>query len=219
MIRLLGLFGIIVFAISGTLVAGRKRMDLFGIIVVAIVTSIGGGTIRDLILGIHPVFWIEEPVYILLTAATALVTFFAARSIRFPSRPLLLFDAFGLALFTILGCQRALAQGVSPVIVVSMGVLTGVAGGVMRDLLCGEIPLILRREVYATASLAGGIVFVTLPLAGLSQEWASMAGIAVALGIRLAAIRWRVDLPVYRGKEDIAGNDGGESPGRDGGRG
>lgn len=204
MIELLDLFGIAVFAISGALVAGRKRMDVFGIVVVAIVTAIGGGTIRDVILGIHPVFWIADPRYVIVAVVAALVTFFASPSIRFPLRLLLLFDAFGLAFFTILGCQRTLGTSVSHTIVVVMGVLTGVAGGVVRDLLCGEIPLIFRREIYATASLAGSLAFVLFMEIGLDLRAASITAIAIALFVRLAALRWRLALPVFKDRDDVA---------------
>ncbi len=176
-------------------------MDVFGIVVVALVTAIGGGTIRDVILGIRPVFWIAEPVYVIVAVVAAIGTFIAAPAIRFPMRPLLLFDAFGLAFFTVLGCQRALEAGVSSIIVIVMGVLTGVAGGIVRDLLCGEIPLILRREIYATASLVGAATFSLFMVAGMETRAASIAAIALALAVRLAALRWGLALPVFRGRD------------------
>lgn len=204
MIRLLDLLGIAVFAISGALVAGRKRMDVFGIVMVAIATAIGGGTIRDVILGIHPVFWIAEPIYVVVAALGALGAFVASPSIRFPLRPLLLFDAFGLAFYTVLGCQRTLETGVSTVIVVLMGMLTGVAGGIVRDLLCGEIPLIFRAELYATASLIGATLFAAMIELGVEMRVASVIAIAVGLLVRLAAIRWRLSLPVFRQREEVS---------------
>lgn len=196
-IYLLDLFGVAVFAVSGALEAGRKRMDVFGTVVVAIVTAIGGGTVRDLVLGIRPVLWISHPIYVLVATAAALVTFITARWVQFPTRVLLIFDAFGLAMFTIIGCQRALEVNVSYVIVVVMGVITGVAGGIIRDILCGEIPLVLRSEIYATASLAGGMLFVALHSFGVERSIAAIAAVALILIIRLAAIYWRLSLPVF----------------------
>lgn len=202
MIYLLDLFGITVFAISGALAAGRKRMDMFGIVVVAIVTAIGGGTIRDLLLGVRPVFWIERPISIEVAAIAGLATFVAVRFVRPPARLLLLFDAFGLALFTVLGCQQARGLGVPAVTVILMGVLTGSAGGVVRDVLCGEIPSLLRREIYATASLLGGVAFILLDVVGAGGRAEMIIPIMIVLLIRLAALRWRLSLPVFRSRED-----------------
>lgn len=201
MIYLLDLFGVIVFAVAGSLAAGKKHMDLFGVIVVALATALGGGTLRDLVLGIHPVFWISDPTYIYVGSAAALLTFVLARFITFFDKALPVADAFGLAVFTVIGAQKAMGLGAPPVICVIMGVMTGVAGGMIRDLLSGEIPLILRAEIYATASLCGASVFV-----GLSPFLANMyfnvyASVLVTLAIRLAAIRWNLSLPVFPMKD------------------
>ena len=196
-IQLLDLFGVAVFAASGALEAGRKRMDVFGTVVVAIVTAIGGGTLRDLTLGIRPVLWISNPIYVIVATVAALVTFVLARWIQFPMKVLLILDAFGLAMYTIIGCQRALDVNVSYIIVVVMGVITGVAGGILRDILCGEIPLVLRHEIYATASLAGGILFVTLYSLGVDKSTTVISAVALISIIRLAAIYWRLSLPVF----------------------
>lgn len=192
------MFGTAVFAATGALAAGRKRMDLFGIIVVAIVTAIGGGTVRDVILGIRPVLWISDPMYVVVATAAALVTFVAARHLSKAHPLLLIFDAFGLAFFTVIGCQKAFAMHVPYVIVVVMGVITGVAGGIIRDLLCGEIPLVLRKEIYATASLLGGIVLVALRHFDVSRGVSVIIAAAAVLMLRLAAIYWQLSLPVFR---------------------
>ena len=202
MIYLLDLFGIAVFAISGALAAGRKKMDMFGIVVVALVTTIGGGTLRDIILGIRPVFWVGDPASLIVASVAAVATFLAVRFIRIPHRTLLLFDAFGLALFTVLGCQRSMAVTDSQTIIVVMGILTGVAGGMIRDLLCGEIPVILRGEIYATASLLGGITYVGLRSLGGDPGTVTIAAIVAALGLRLAAIHWRLSLPIFNLTEE-----------------
>jgi uncharacterized membrane protein YeiH len=142
----LDLFGIVVFAITGSLAAGRKRMDLLGVIVLAIVTAVGGGTIRDILLGVTPVFWVSAPIYILMALVTGIVFFILVRFYKTPEKILSIADAFGLAVFTVLGTQKALALGTHIGIAILMGVMTGVVGGVIRDMLSGEIPLILKKR-------------------------------------------------------------------------
>lgn len=197
MLHLLDLAGIVVFAISGALVAGRKRMDFFGVMVLAVVTAVGGGTLRDLLLGIRPVFWVADPTPILAAVAAAAVTVGAARLLQRTMTVLLVADAFGLALFTVLGTEKALACGAPPVIAVLLGTMSGTAGGMARDVLCGEIPLILRKEIYATAALVSGASFALLSRAGAGELWAVFGGVAPGLVLRLAAIRWQLGLPVF----------------------
>lgn len=199
----LDLLGVAVFAISGALAAGRKRLDLLGVMVIAIVTAVGGGTLRDLLLDRHPVFWIQNPVYltvILIAAALTLIYVRRRKSLRQSRlvKALLIADAFGLALFAISGAQIAEQEQLSSMIVVLMGTITGVAGGVVRDVLLAEIPLILRRSnIYATAAIVGIVVYLLLKFFGLSESIASLGGMAVIFGLRLAAIvlDWR--LPVF----------------------
>jgi uncharacterized membrane protein YeiH len=199
---LLDLIGIAVFAITGSLAAGKKRMDLLGVVVLATVTALGGGTLRDLILGACPVFWVSSPVYLFVAAATAIVTFLLVRFFNLPHKLLSIADAFGLAVFTVVGTQKALALGTSPGIAVVMGVMTAVVGGMIRDVLSGEIPLILRREIYATASLFGAIVFCVISVFLQSHTLAIIASIAVTLGLRLSAIKWNLSLPLFVSQED-----------------
>jgi uncharacterized membrane protein YeiH len=196
MIYLLDLFGVAVFAISGSLAAGRKRMDLFGVCVLGFVTAVGGGTLRDLLLGVRPVFWITDPTYVYVVVAAAGVTFIGAGLHKPSSRLLPVADAIGLAMFCVIGADKALHMGVQPVIAVIMGIMTGVAGGMIRDVLTGEVPLILRREIYATAALCGAAAFVLL--SGVSEDRTvnTFAAAALALALRLAAIRWELSLPV-----------------------
>jgi uncharacterized membrane protein YeiH len=191
------LFGVGVFAITGSLAAGKKRMDLFGVVVLATVTALGGGTLRDLVLGASPVFWVSAPVYLLVAVATAIVTFFLVRFCGLPLKLLSVADAFGLAVFTVLGTQKALDMGISTGIAVIMGVMTGVVGGMIRDVLSGEIPLILRREIYATASLCGAVMFCVVSIALQNQGIAAVASVIVTLGLRLSAIKWKMSLPLY----------------------
>jgi len=193
----LDLFGTSVFAVSGAMAAGRKRMDLFGLIVVATVTGLGGGTLRDVILGVRPVFWVADYNYIAVTTTTAMLTFVVGRVLQLHPTVLLVADAFGLAVFTAIGAQRAADCGAPAPIVMLMGVTTGVAGGMVRDVLCGEIPLVLRKEIYATASFLGALVFVFLSGLGFGRVPVLSVSIVAVLAVRLAAIRWGLSLPVY----------------------
>jgi uncharacterized membrane protein YeiH len=193
---LLDLFGVAVFAVSGALVAGRRGMDVFGVLVVSAVTAIGGGTIRDVLLDRHPVFWIGDPTYlaVIVLAAGAVIAY--ARLFPVPEGSLLIADAFGLAVFTAIGARAAEEAGVSAPIVVLMGVVTGAVGGVVRDLLCGRVPLILRTDLYASASLGGALTYVLLGAANL-DGLALSAAVAAVFAIRLAAIRYGLRLPAF----------------------
>ena len=197
LLYVMDLFGVAVFAITGSLAAGKKRMDLFGVVVLATVTALGGGTLRDLVLGASPVFWVSAPIYLLVAVATAIVTFFLVRFCGLPLKLLSVADAFGLAVFTVLGTQKALGMSISPGIAVVMGIMTGVVGGIIRDILSGEIPLILRREIYATASLCGAVTFCLVSVYLKNQALAAIASVIVTLGLRLSAIKWEMSLPLY----------------------
>jgi uncharacterized membrane protein YeiH len=193
----LDLFGVAVFAITGSLAAGKKRMDILGVVVLAMVTALGGGTLRDVVLGVVPVFWVVQPVYILVASVTAIIIFFLVRYCKMPHRALTVADAFGLAVFTVVGTQKAMSLGTHVGIAIVMGVMTGVVGGIIRDVLSGEVPLILRREIYATASLCGAVTFCGISFASNNQSIAIIASIIVTLGLRLSAIKWHFSLPLY----------------------
>lgn len=197
-LELLSLTGVAVFAVSGALAAGRKRMDLLGVLVIAVVTAIGGGTVRDLLLDRHPIFWIRELRYLWVILAAAALTIGYCRFRRPPERALLVADALGLALFSISGAQLAEAAGLPGPIVVIMGVITGVAGGVVRDILSAEIPLVLREgELYATAAIAGIVVYLLLQAAGLPRPLPGLGGMSTVAALRFAAILWGLRLPVF----------------------
>lgn len=197
MLYLLDLVGVAVFAVTGSLAAGKKQMDLFGVVVLALATALGGGTLRDLILGTYPVFWISDPTYIFVGTAVALSIFVLAGFLRPPAKALVVADAFGLAVFTAVGTEKALSLGVPGSIAVIMGIMTGVAGGLIRDILAGEVPLILKAEIYATASLCGAVIFTVLAQYVPSMPFPALASITVVLALRLAAIRWKLSLPVF----------------------
>ncbi|MEJ2765422.1 TRIC cation channel family protein [Photobacterium sp. MCCC 1A19761] len=198
LIYLLDMFGTAIFAISGVLLAGRLRMDPFGIVVLASVTAIGGGTIRDMALGATPVFWITDTNYLWVIFITCLVAIIAIRKPRqMPWYFLPVADAIGLAVFVAIGVEKALRFGATPMVAVIMGVMTGCGGGVIRDVLAREIPMVLRTEVYATACILGGIVHTTALQLNADVNIATLAGIATTLTIRLAAIRWHLSLPTF----------------------
>ncbi|UUY07503.1 trimeric intracellular cation channel family protein [Pseudomonas sp. J452] len=192
------LFGVAVFAITGALMAGRKSMDLFGVLVIAIVTALGGGTLRDVILDNHPVSWIRNDTYILVASLAAIGTVLWVRLTRpIHERGLLIADAFGLAVFTVIGTEVALQHNVPYSTAVIMGVMTGVAGGVMRDVICNEIPLIFKKEIYATACILGSLVFIGLRELQTPHWLDTGVAMLTVLGVRLAAIQWHLGLPQF----------------------
>jgi len=201
-IHLLDLFGTAVFAVSGALAAGRKRMDIFGVVVLGAVTALGGGTLRDVILGARPVFWISDPTYLAVAALAAAGTFAVARGWRLPETVLPYADAAGLAIFTVVGFQKGFQETGMYGIGIIMGMTTGVAGGMIRDVLSGEIPLILRKEIYASASLCGAALLALLTYLGLPDFFMILVALLATLGIRLAALHWKLSLPLFRLKGD-----------------
>lgn len=197
MIYVLDLLGTLVFAISGALAASRKNMDIFGFCVLALMPAVGGGTLRDLLIGRQPVFWIADNSYILAALAVAVLFFFGAHRIRSRYNLLVWMDAAGLALFGVLGCGIALDAGTGNLVAVMMGVVTAVTGGMIRDIICNEIPLILSREIYATAAFVSGITYIGCLAAGLDSAWATVLGVALGFVVRAAGIMTDFSLPSY----------------------
>ncbi len=196
------LLGIAVFAISGTLAAWRKQMDGFGVIVLATVTAIGGGTLRDLILD-SPVIWLSNNSYFLAIFVAAGLTILAVRNrLLIPNNTLQVADAIGLAFFVIMGTQKALDHGTSGFVAIMMGTMSGVCGGMIRDVLCREIPMVFRGELYAITCIFGGLVYVQLLGFGIAQMPAMLIGMTALLTLRLAAIRWHLTIPVFGKKAD-----------------
>lgn len=197
--------GIIAFTVTGALVASRKRMDVVGFVVMGTVTGVGGGTLRDVLLGL-PVFWVGEPAYLVTCALAAIVVFFAAPIPQSRYRYVLWLDAIGLALFAVTGAEKALHAQAGAIVAVAMGVVTATVGGIVRDVLGGESPVILSREIYASAALAGAATLVVLIAARAPREVAVGSGFAIALFIRGAALRYGWSLPRYRQRADRAGD-------------
>jgi uncharacterized membrane protein YeiH len=199
----LDLLGIAVFAVSGALAAGRKGLDLLGVIVLAMVTAIGGGTIRDVLLDRHPIVWLADPVYLEVIGASALLTVAYVRWRPPPEAALLVADALGLALFSVAGAQIAERAGLPALSGIALGTITGAAGGAVRDVLLAEIPLVLRRgDLYASTAIAGTATYFALEAMGAGRGAATLVGMVVVAGLRLAAIWWRLSLPVFRLGED-----------------
>lgn len=198
------LLGIAVFAISGTLAAWRKQMDGFGVIVLATVTAIGGGTIRDLILDV-PVIWLSNNDYFYaIFAATVLTILLVRKRLTIPNNALQIADAIGLAFFVVMGTQKALDHGTSDFVAIMMGTMSGVCGGMIRDVLCREIPLVFRGELYAVTCIFGGLVYTGMLELGVEKMPAMLSGMTALLLLRLAAIRWHLTIPVFsrQGKID-----------------
>ena len=197
-------FGIAVSAISGALAGRGKQVDLFGVLVLALVTAFGGGTVRDVIIGDVPAFWIRHPDALVNASLTGLITFFFVRYYEPPLKFLLVADAFALAFFTIAGARKAIDFHLAAGAVVAIGVITGVAGGIVRDVLTREMPLVFRPHIYlyATAAIVGASAFVLLetthPRARENVVFC-MSGILI---LRLAAIRWKLVLPAFEPKMD-----------------
>lgn len=201
LIFLLDLMGTVVFALSGVLMARRLHLDGFGMLVLASVTAIGGGTIRDVVLGVQPVFWVTHSVYLWVILITCLVALPLARVLSRANVLWLLLraDALGLATFTAIGANKALTLGAPPIVAVGMGVMTGVGGGVIRDVVARQMPMVLCREVYATACIVGGVILILVHKATDHVPLAMLAGMLVTLMIRLAALHWGWHLPTLGG--------------------
>lgn len=199
LVQLFTMIGVAVFAASGALAAVRRSLDPVGVLVLAIVTATGGGTLRDVLMDRHPIFWISSPWFIGVSAGAALATWLWVRKFPPPDRALQYADALGLAFFSIAGAQIAEAGGLAPFAATIMAALTGCAGGLIRDVLVAEVPLVFRQsELYVTACLAGVVLYFCLKALGQPDEIASVLGMATIALIRLASIRWTITLPVLR---------------------
>ena len=212
LLYLLDLIGIAVFAISGALAAGRKGLDLVGVIVLALVTAVGGGTIRDVLLDRHPIFWLADPAYVIVITIAALATVAHSRRRKRPppESAMVVADALGLALFSVAGAQIAESAGLPAVAGVVLGTVTGAAGGAVRDVLSAEVPLVLRPgTLYASAAVAGTSVYFGLSALELPHGIATAIGMLVVVMVRFASIRWGIQLPAFwlTGERAVDGSD------------
>lgn len=196
LLYVLDLLGVAIFAASGALAGLAARLDLLGVLVLASITAVGGGTLRDLLLGRHPVFWVQDSTPILTIIGATGLTLAWVQFFPVPRDALLIADALGLALFAISGAQVAEKQGCRPLVVILMGTLTGAGGGVLRDVLSDKVPLILHQDIYASAAIAGIVVYLLLRRIGLRTALAFGGGFLVVAGTRLAAVAFDLRLPV-----------------------
>ena len=205
-LQLLDLAAAVAFAITGALVASRKQLDLLGFIWLAVITGVGGGTVRDLILGV-PVFWIVDPAPVIACIATAIVVHFAAHLMESRYRYILLFDAFGMALVAVAGAAKGLDSGAGALVAIMMGVMTASLGGIIRDTLGQEPSVILRREVYVAAALIGAAAYVVMTSFGLERAVAMGTSFVAAFVIRVLALRYNWSFPAYRARagRDVSG--------------
>ncbi|NMH64683.1 trimeric intracellular cation channel family protein [Shewanella salipaludis] len=196
-IGLLWTIGILAEAMTGALAAGRKQMDLFGVVIIGCATAIGGGTLRDILLGNYPLIWVENWHYLLAIALASLLTVVIAPVMRYLSKLFLAIDALGLAVFSIVGAQKSLMLGFSPVVAVVMGLVTGVFGGVIRDILCNQVPLIFQKELYAVISLLTAGLYILL-LQYQVEEWLNLlVCLATGFSLRMLALKYHWSMPTF----------------------
>jgi uncharacterized membrane protein YeiH len=192
----LDLAGTFVFALSGAMAGVKRKLDLFGVLVLSFVAANTGGIIRDLVIGAVPPAAINDWRYLGVSLLGGIVTFISPSAVKQRWNPVMVFDTAGLALFAVSGSQKALAHGLNPIMATSLGMVTGIGGGIARDVLLTDIPTVLRAELYAVAALLGAAVVVTAHVLQLPSEWAAVVGAALCFGLRLLAMRYGWHLPV-----------------------
>ena len=197
MLHLLYIIAITAEAMTAALSAGRRDMDWVGVFIIAWVTALGGGTIRNILLGIYPMTWVSHPEYLLITAGGAMFAAFIASRMKKLKTLFLFLDAIGLVVFTIIGCRVAQELNLSVVIIILSGMITGCAGGVLRDVLCNEIPLLFRKEIYASASILTGAVYICMEYAGAGIQLATIVAGLTGLALRLLALRFGWQMPKF----------------------
>ena len=197
MLTYIYLLAITAEAMSGALMAGRKNMDIFGVAVIAFVTALGGGTVRDVLLGNYPISWTQHPHYVYITISAGLFTILIAKHMNNLRRLFLVLDALGLIAFTIIGCSVAMKLNYHPVVVVMAGMITGICGGVLRDLLCGRTPVVFSKEIYAGISLLVAILYLTLEHFNVNHDLTLVVSFCVGVSLRLCAIYWKWSLPTF----------------------
>jgi len=195
--NILEILGTAAFAISGALSAMNRKLDIFGIFIIAFVTGTGGGTVRDILIGNTPVTWMDNIIYIYLIGIVTILSIIFRTKINYLKTSLFLFDTIGLGIFTIIGVETGIQNNLDPIISVALGVMTGTFGGVIRDILCNEIPVIFRKEIYATACLIGGLVFIILHKLGVEREIIYIVTSLIVISIRLVVVKFKISLPSF----------------------
>lgn len=192
--------GTIAFGLSGAFMAMEKRLDPFGVIIITFVTAIGGGTVRDILIGNTPVTWLKNDITALEILCTAIAALLFGKYLRQLSKTMFFFDSLGLGLFTVVGIERGQAAGLSPIICIALGTTTGCFGGVLRDVLLNNIPLIFRKEIYASACIAGGLLYFGLRQTNILLEYSTTITIVFIVLIRVIAVRYKISLPASYNK-------------------
>lgn len=193
------ILGTIAFAISGVLVAMNKKMDLFGILIIAFVTAVGGGTLRDILIGQTPVGWMKDMTFTYVILGSAVFAVIVRNKINYLRTSLFLFDTIGIGLYTVIGVEKGLSAGLHPIICIALGTMSACFGGVIRDILCNEIPVIFRKEIYATACILGGLSYFLIRKLPLESDFVFMISGAIVIIVRLLAVKFKITLPnIYK---------------------
>jgi|TARA_R110002074_G_scaffold223009_1_gene393907 uncharacterized membrane protein YeiH len=196
---IIDILGTIAFAISGVLVAMDKKLDVFGVLIIAFVTAVGGGTLRDLLIGIKPVGWLNAPMHLLIIVITVILAILFVKQLKYIKKSLFLFDTIGIGLYTMVGIEKGLAANLSPVMCIALGTITACFGGVVRDILCNEIPVIFRKEIYATVCILGGLVYFLLIQFPIDNTISYSMAILTIIIMRVLAVRFKISLPnIYK---------------------
>ncbi len=200
-LNIIDILGTIAFAVSGAFSAMERKLDPFGVVILAFVTAIGGGTLRDVLIGNTPVAWLRNDVTATVILATAFITLFFGRYVKQFQKTLFLFDALGLGVFTLIGMEKGLRMQLSPGICIALGTITACFGGVIRDVLLNNVPLIFQREIYASACILGGSLYLLMQKTGIPNDWNTIIAILVIVLIRIIAMRYKLMLPrVYENR-------------------
>ncbi|NEW79790.1 MAG: trimeric intracellular cation channel family protein [Gelidibacter sp.] len=196
----LDILGTIAFAISGALVAMNKKMDPFGVFIIAFVTAVGGGTLRDVLIGRQPVIWMNDITYIFLIGLSVFIAILFRKKLKYLHKSLFLFDTIGLGVFTITGTEIGINAHFHPIISIALGTMTACFGGVIRDILCNDVPILFRKEIYATACIFGSIAFIILYNFNIDQTIVYVSTSLIVITIRLVAVKYHLSLPTFYSK-------------------
>ncbi|QRM87742.1 trimeric intracellular cation channel family protein [Lacinutrix sp. WUR7] len=204
MFYIIDILGTIAFAISGVLIAMNKRMDPFGILIIAFVTAVGGGTLRDILIGQTPVAWMTNMTFTYVILVTTFLTILFRSKINYLRTSLFLFDTIGIGLYTVVGIEKGLSAGLHPIICIALGTISACFGGVIRDILCNEIPVIFRKEIYATACILGGLTYFLIRKFPIENDFVFVIAGVVVMIVRLIAVKFKISLPNLYKKQSEA---------------
>tara|TARA_R110000850_G_scaffold277086_1_gene422291 strand:- start:15337 stop:15957 length:621 start_codon:yes stop_codon:yes gene_type:complete len=199
---IIDILGTIAFSISGVLTAMHKRLDVFGIFIIAFVTAVGGGTLRDVLLKVN-ITWMHEMTYVYVIFGSAILAIIFRKKLNYVRKSLFLFDTIGIALYTLVGIEKGIQMDLHPIICVALGTMSACFGGVIRDILCNEIPIIFRKEIYATACILGGIFYFLLSYFPIDPNWVVVFSGSTVITVRLLAVKFKLSLPSVYKKSDI----------------